>query len=31
MERIRIEIKGCMDKEWEDWFDGVEINYKEIK
>jgi len=29
MERIRIEIKGCMDKEWLDWFDGVEINYKE--
>jgi hypothetical protein len=29
MERIKIEIKGCMDKEWLDWFDGVEINYKE--
>ena len=29
MERIRIEIKGCMDKEWLDWFDGVEIKYKE--
>jgi len=29
MERIRIEIIGCMDKEWLDWFDGVEINYKE--
>ena len=29
MERIKIEIKVCMDKEWLDWFDGVEINYKE--
>ena len=29
MERIKIEIKGLIDKKWEEWFDGVEISYEE--
>ena len=31
MERIKIEIKGLIDKEWAEWFDGVEISYEENK
>lgn len=26
---IQIKIKGHIDKKWEEWFDGMEINYKD--
>ena len=29
MEQLKIEIKGLIDKKWEEWFDGVEIIYEE--
>ena len=28
-EKIIIKIQGHLNETWEDWFDGVEINYKE--
>lgn len=27
MERFRIEIKGCIDKEWIEWFGEMEIKH----
>ena len=29
MERFKIVIKGCIDKEWAEWFGEMEINYHE--
>ena len=29
MERFQIVIKGCIDKEWAEWFGEMEINYHE--
>lgn len=29
MERYKIEIKGCLDKEWVEWFGDMEISYHE--
>ncbi|MGQ7868749.1 hypothetical protein [Sunxiuqinia sp. sy24] len=29
MERFQIVIKGCIDKEWAEWFGEIEINYHE--
>ncbi len=26
--KTKIKIKGILDKEWEDWFEGMEINYE---
>lgn len=28
-EKIEIKIEGHLDKEWEEWFDGMEIYYEE--
>ncbi len=28
-EKIIIRIKGHLNENWEDWFDGVEISYEE--
>ena len=29
MERIKIEIKGRIDKEWAEWFEDVEFSHEE--
>jgi len=29
MERFQIVIKGCIDKEWAEWFGDIEIHYHE--
>jgi len=29
MERIEIRVKGQLDKNWSDWFDGLSITYTE--
>ena len=29
MERFQIVIKGCIDKEWADWFGDIEIHHQE--
>jgi len=26
--KMKIKIKGHLDKKWKDWFDGMEINYE---
>lgn len=29
MEHYKIKIKGRIDKEWAEWFEGIEIDYHE--
>lgn len=26
--KIKLKIKGRLDRKWEDWFDGMNINYE---
>jgi hypothetical protein len=27
MHRVEIRVKGCLDLEWSEWFDGFEITF----
>ena len=26
MQQVEIRIEGCLDRQWEEWFEGVEIH-----